>query len=59
MSIRNACHVLMIAIERNDQDLVEQSLGDLPRTRTALEIDPRFGGDLVDASNGCSASAIT
>ena len=29
MSIRNACHVLMIAIERNDQDLVERSLSDL------------------------------
>ena len=29
MSIRNACHVLMIAVERNDQDLVEQSLADL------------------------------
>jgi hypothetical protein len=29
MSIRNACHVLMIAIERNDQDLVEQTLSDL------------------------------
>jgi len=39
MSIRNARQVLMIAIERNDQDLVEQTLGDLPRTRTALEIN--------------------
>jgi hypothetical protein len=29
VSIRNACHVLMIAIERNDRDLVEQSLSDL------------------------------
>jgi hypothetical protein len=28
-SIRNACHVLMIAIERNDQDLVEHSFSDL------------------------------
>jgi hypothetical protein len=28
-SIRNACHRLMIAIERNDARLVEQSLFDL------------------------------
>jgi len=29
ISIRNACHLLMIAIERNDAHLVEVSLSDL------------------------------
>jgi hypothetical protein len=31
MSIRNACHLLMIAIERNDARLVETSLAALHR----------------------------
>jgi len=32
MSIRNACHLLMIAVERNDQALVQQSLCELQQT---------------------------
>ena len=37
MSIRNACHLLMIAIERNDHNLVEQSLSDVQRTAASEE----------------------
>ena len=36
MSIRNVCHLLMIAIERNDARLVDASLSELHRI-AALE----------------------